>query len=121
MGTNADESRQCLEGGYPFTTCRADRNGNVTLPDSEKEKTWKGVYTKHWHIARREHLENYFKLTGHTCVCARKKSREWIYLSESGEMLTIQSPAGKNVLVIRDPVHLHPVILTMRKRVPSRA
>ncbi|MBC8465280.1 MAG: hypothetical protein H8D63_02845 [Parcubacteria group bacterium] len=115
MGLNADEQRRCLDGGYPFTTCRADANGNIIIPEPETEKNWMGNYIKRWHVAKPEFLERYLVRTGQTRVCAQAKSGEWFYLSSRGEIKKITSPARGNVLIVRDPNHLHPAIVRMEK------
>jgi hypothetical protein len=115
MGSNADHQIRCLDGGYPFTTCRADVDGNITLPEPEVEQNWMGNYVKQWHIARPELLEKYLARTGNTSVCAQAKSGEWFYLTRRGEIKKIKSPARGKVLVVRDPNHLHPTIVRMQK------
>jgi hypothetical protein len=116
MGSNVDhQKRQCLEGGYPYTTCRADADGNITLPAPETEIFQETRYAKHWHIAKLKHLSRYLARTGHGDVCTQSKNGKWYYLSEEGDISSISSPAGKDVLIVRDPGHLHPYIVRMQK------
>jgi hypothetical protein len=81
MGSNVDhQKRQCLEGGYPYTTCRADADGNITLPAPETEIFQETRYAKHWHIAKLKHLSRYLARTGHGDVCTQSKNGKWYYL-----------------------------------------
>ncbi len=115
MGSNADTQQQCLEGGHPFQTRCADADGHVTLPEPGTEVFQEKQYTKRWHIAKLKHLGRYFARTGHGDVCAVSENGKWYYLSEEGEIEAIDSPAGKNVLLVRDPGHRHPYLVRMEK------
>jgi hypothetical protein len=96
-------------------TRRADIGGNVTLPEAKTEIFQEKPYARHRHIAKLRHPSPYLARTGHGDVCAVSENGKWHYLSDGGEVSKIDSPAGKNVLLIRDLGHRHPYIVRMQK------